>query len=125
MRRVVLFGLGGVLVAFAGYFVYLQVSRPPYALEVDATRDTTDIAGILYRIRVTNVGTQQLTGITAELGSNDVQQTSALDPGQSFFFYPEPETKESTIRITTAEGIEVVTEYRDPIKVIGLPGAGR
>lgn len=125
MRRVVLFGLGGVLVAFAGYFVYLQVSRPPYALEVDATRDTTDISGILYRIRVTNVGTQQLTGITAELGSNDVQQTSALDPGQSFFFYPEPETKESTIRITTAEGIEVVTEYRDPIKVIGLPGAGR
>ncbi len=125
MRRIVLLGLAGALAAVAGYFAYQQVSRQPYALEVDATRDTTDISGILYRIRVTNVGTQQLTGITADLGSNDVQQAAALAPGQSYYFYPEPETKESKIRVTTAEGIEIVTEYRDPIKVPGLPGAGR
>jgi hypothetical protein len=43
----------------------------------------------------------------------------------SFYFYPEPETKEATIRVTTNEGVEVFTDYRTPTKVIGLPGAGR
>ncbi|MCI0559051.1 MAG: hypothetical protein MN733_11185 [Nitrososphaera sp.] len=125
MQRIVIFGLVGILATAAGYFVYLQVTRPPHALEVDATRDTTDISGILYRIRVTNVGTEPLTGIVAELGANDIQQTAYLDPGQSYYFYPEPETKESTIRVTTKEGIQVLTNYRTPTKVIGLPGAGR
>jgi hypothetical protein len=118
-------GIAGVLASVGIYFIYTQISRPPYAIEVDATRDTTDISGVFYRIRVTNVGTEQLTGIVAELSSDDIQGTPLLDPGKSFYFYPEPETKESTIKVTTSEGIEVFADYRTPTKVIGLPGAGR
>lgn len=106
-------------------FLYAQLNRPAHALEVDATRDTTDISGIFYRIRLTNVGTEELTGIVAELGPEDVQSRESLGPGQSYFFYPEPETPEGTIRISTNEGIIVVTDYRTPTKVLGLPGAGR
>ena len=112
-------------IAIAGYFAYQQATRPPYALEVDATRDTTDISGIQYRIRVTNVGTQQLTGIIVELGANDVQQWHLLDPGQSYYFYPEPETEVSTVKVWTNEGIQIESDYRSPTKVLGLPGAGR
>lgn len=106
-------------------FVYSQVTRPPHALEVDATRDTTDISGVMYRIRLTNIGTEELTGIVAELGPDDIQNKESLPPGESYFFYPGPETPEGKIIITTNEGIHVETDYRTPTKVLGLPGAGR
>ncbi len=79
----------------------------------------------MYRIRTTNVGTQQLTGIIVELGTNDIQEKSFLDPGQSYYFYPDPETQVSTVKVRTNEGIEIESDYRSPTKVLGLPGAGR
>ena len=124
MHRAVLVGGIATAVAVAGYIAYQQINRPAFALEVDATKDTTDI-GILYRIRTTNVGTHQLTGIIVELGTNDIQEKSFLDPGQSYYFYPDPETQVSTVKVRTNEGIEIESDYRSPTKVLGLPGAGR
>ncbi|AIF83522.1 hypothetical protein NTE_01458 [Candidatus Nitrososphaera evergladensis SR1] len=112
-------------VAFAGYFAYTWLSRPQYALEVDATRDTTDISGTLYRIRVANVGLARLTNVSAEMGAGDVQTKDFLDPGQTYYFYPNPDTLAPTIKVTSDEGIKVVTDYRTPTKVLGLPGGGR
>ena len=111
--------------AIAALFIYPLLNRPPHALEVDATRDTTDISGILYRIRLTNVGSEDLTGIVATLGPNDVQKMELLRPGDTYFFYPEPETPEGEIVVTTNERIHVETDYRTPTKVLGLPGTGR
>lgn len=124
MHRAVIVAAIVIAVATAGYFAYQQVNRPAFALEVDATKDTTDV-GIMYRIRATNVGTQQLTGIIVELGANDIQEKSFLDPGQSYYFYPEPETQVSMVKVRTNEGIEIESDYRSPTKVLGLPGAGR
>lgn len=124
MHRAVLVGGIATAVAVAGYIAYQQINRPAFALEVDATKDTTDI-GIMYRIRTTNVGTHQLTGIIVELGTNDIQEKSFLDPGQSYYFYPDPETQVSTVKVRTNEGIEIESDYRSPTKVLGLPGAGR
>lgn len=123
MHRAFVVGIAAA-VAFAGYFACQQITKPPYALEVDAIRDTTDV-GIQYRIRTTNVGTEQLTGIVVELGANDIQEMAFLDPGQSYYFYPEPETQVSTVKVSTNEGIELESDYRSPTKVLGLPGAGR
>jgi len=123
MHYAYIIGIVAALV-FAGFVAYQHFSRPPYALEVDAIRDVTDV-GIQYRIRTTNVGTQQLTGILVKLGANDLQEKSFLDPGQSYYFYPDPETRVSTVKVTTNEGIELESDYRSPIKVLGLPGAGR
>lgn len=127
LRRTALYVIIAISVGggIAGSFTYSHLTRPPHALEVDATRDTTDISGILYRIRLTNTGTEELTGIVAELGPDDVQRKETLEPGQSYFFYPEPETQEAKIIVTTNEGIYVETDYRTPTKVLGLPGAGR
>jgi hypothetical protein len=49
----------------------------------------------------------------------------SLAPGQSFFFYPKPDTELETIKITTKEGVNVSTDYRTPLKGISLPGSGR
>jgi hypothetical protein len=113
---------GGV--AIAVYLAYQQANRSPYTLEIDATRDVTDV-GVQYRIRMTNVGTQQLTGIIVELGKNDVQKQPILEPGQSYYFYPEPETNITSVKVRTNEGIVMESNYRSPTKVLGLPGAGR
>ena len=106
------------------YVAYQQANRSPYALEIDPTRDVTDV-GVQYRIRMTNVGTQQLTGIIVDLGTNDVQKKPFLEPGQSYYFYPEPETNTSSVKVSTNEGIVMESNYRSPTKVLGLPGGGR
>jgi hypothetical protein len=107
------------------YFYITQINKPTFALEVDPTRDTTDISGIQYRIRLTNIGSKQLTGIVVDLGKNDIQNLSFLDSGQSFFFYPKPDTIVNTVKVTTNEGIHIQSDFRSPTKVLGLPGAGR
>jgi hypothetical protein len=55
-------------ILFAIYFYNTQINRPTFALEVDPTRDTTDISGVMYRVRLTNVGLNELTGIIVDLG---------------------------------------------------------
>ncbi|HJY15106.1 MAG TPA: hypothetical protein VJ225_03680 [Nitrososphaeraceae archaeon] len=127
MRRIYLYySLIGVIFVAALIFLFIkEESKVPYALEVDATKDTTDIAGTFYRVRVNNVGMYPLSSISVYLGKNDVQYLDKLAPGQSFFFYPKPDTELERINITTKEGIHVTTDYRTPLKGIGLPGSGR
>src|ERR1044072_413382 len=122
----VYYSLVGVILAAVLIFLLIkQETKVPYALEVDATKDTTDMSGTYYRIRVNNVGINSLSNISVYLGKNDVQNLSTLSPGQSFFFYPKSETKLEKIIITAKEGINITTDYRTPLKGIGLPGSGR
>ena len=115
--------VSGSLIAM--YFYATQINRPPFALEVDPTKDTTDISGIMYRIRLTNVGLNQLTEVVVDLGGTDVQNLTSLGPGQSYFFYPKPDTVVTTVKVRTKEGIVIESDFRSPTKVLGLPGAGR
>ena len=114
MERIYLYYslIGVILVAVLIFLFIKQESRVPYALEVDATKDTTDIAGTFYRVRVNNIGMYPLTSINVYLGKNDVQHLDSLASGQSFFFYPKPDTELETIKVTTKEGVNVSTDYR-------------
>ena len=115
--------VSGSLIAM--YFYVTQINRPPLGLEVDQNKDTTDISGIMYRIRLTNVGLNQLTEVVVDLGGKDVQNLTSLGPGQSYFFYPKPDTDVKTVKVRTKEGIVIESDFRSPTKVLGLPGAGR
>ena len=107
------------------FFILKEQNKKPYSLEIDAIKDTTDISGTFYRVKVTNSGTNPLTGLKVSLGKGDIQNMDLLEPGQSFFFYPKPETNTSIVKVTTTEGIEKESNYRSPLKGIGLPGSGR
>jgi hypothetical protein len=124
-RRIYYIVTVAVAILVALYFYNIQINKPKFGLEVDPTKDTTDISGIMYRIRLTNVGLKQLTGIVVDLGKNDIQNLPYLDPGQSYFFYPKPDTLVNTVKVTTHEGIHIQSDFRSPTKVLGLPGAGR
>ena len=95
-----------IILATAGlislYYYSTQINKPKYALGLDPTKDTTDMAGIQYRVRVNNVGLNQ-----------------------TYFFSPKPDTNITTVQISTNEGIVVQGDYRSPTKVLGLPGSGR
>jgi hypothetical protein len=123
-RRILTATIAAACLSIGGYLAYQQANRSPYALEIDATKDTTDV-GIQYRIRMTNVGIHQLTGITVDLGANDIQNKSSLEPGETYYFYPDPETNISSVKVRTNEGITIESDYRSPAKVLGLPGSGR
>jgi len=126
MRRRIYYIVTVAVATFVAlYFYNIQINKPKFGLEVDPTKDTTDISGIMYRIRLTNVGLKQLTGIVVYLGKNDIQNLPYLDPGQSYFFYPKPDTLVNTVKVTTHEGIYIQSDFRSPTKVLGLPGAGR
>jgi hypothetical protein len=107
------------------YFYNSYINRPMFALELDPTKDTTDISGTQYRIRLTNIGQSEVTGILVNLGEDDLQNLSSLKPGQSYFFYAKPDTSPAKISVTTNEGLHIQGDYRSPTKVLGLPGAGR
>ena len=113
------------VILFIFYFYTTQINKPLFALEVDPTKDITDISGVMYRIRLTNIGLKQLSGVVVTLGSNDIQNLTYLDPGQSYFFYPKPDTQVSTVKVTTNQGIHIQSNFRSPTKALGLPGAGR
>ena len=87
MRRIYLYysAVGVIFIAALIFLIVKEQSRVPYALEVDATKDTTDIAGTYYRVRINNIGLNQLSNISVFLGKNDVQYLDILVPGQSFF----------------------------------------
>ena len=120
----VIIGLS-IIILIGLFFILNEHNKKPYSLEIDAIKDSTDISGTMYRVKVTNTGTNPLTGIKVTLGKGDIQHMDILDGGQSFFFYPKPETNISIVKVTTAEGIEKESDYRSPFKGIGLPGSGR
>ena len=107
------------------FFILKEQNKKPYSLEIDAIKDKTDISGTFYRVKVTNSGANPLTGLKVNLGKGDIQNLDLLEPGQSFFFYPKPETNTSIVKVTTTEGIQKQSNYRSPLKGIGLPGSGR
>ncbi len=107
------------------FFILKEQNKKPYSLEIDAIKDQTDISDTFYRVKVTNSGIKSLTGVTVNLGKVDIQNMDLLEPGQSFFFYPKPDTNTSIVKVTTSEGIEKESNYRSPLKGLGLPGSGR
>jgi hypothetical protein len=114
-----------IIILVSLFFILKEQNKKPYSLEIDAIKDKTDISGTFYRVKVTNSGTNPLTGLKVNLGKGDIQNLDLLEPGQSFFFYPKPETNTSIVKVTTTEGIEKQSNYRSPLKGIGLPGSGR
>lgn len=114
-----------IIIIISLFFILKEQNKKPYSLEIDAIKDKTDISGTFYRVKVTNSGTNPLTGLKVNLGKGDIQNMDLLEPGQSFFFYPKPETNTSIVKVTTTEGIEKESNYRSPLKGIGLPGSGR
>lgn len=107
------------------FFISKEQNKEQYSLEIDAIKDKTDIAGTFYRVKLTNTGTSPLTELKVNLGKGDIQNMDLLEPGQSFFFYPKPDTNTSIVKVTTAEGIKKESNYRSPLKGLGLPGSGR
>lgn len=126
MKRIhyVIIGTSIFLLLFLFFFLN-EHNKKPLSLEIDAIKDKTDISGTFYRVKITNSGTNPLTGIEVNLGKGDIQNMEILQPGQSFFFYPKPETNSTIVKVTTSEGVEKESNYRSPLKGIGLPGSGR
>ena len=114
-----------IIILVSLFFILKEQNKKPYSLEIDAIKDKTDLSGTFYRVKVTNSETNPLTGLKVNLGKGDIQNMDLLEPGQSFFFYPKPETNTSIVKVTTTEGIEKESNYRSPLKGIGLPGSGR
>ena len=60
-----------------------------------------------------------------EKAVGELLRKNILKPGEFFFFYPKPDTQIEGVKVTTNEGIIKQSEYRSPLKGIGLPGSGR
>ena len=126
MKTIYYFIIGFSIIILGGlFFILKEHDKKPYSLEIDAIKDKTDISGTMYRVKVTNTGANPLTELKVNLGKGDIQNMNILEAGQSFFFYPKPETNTTIVKVTTSEGIEKESNYRSPLKGIGLPGSGR
>ena len=117
--------IGAIAIILVIYFVNQETNKVRYRLSVDATKDSPDMTGTYYRVRITNIGLNPVTHISVNLGSNDTQHLTRLDPGQEYFFYPSTQTNALGVKIFADNGINFTSDYRSPLKGIGLPGSGR
>jgi hypothetical protein len=51
-----------IIILVSLFYILKEQNKKPYSLEIDAIKDTTDISGTFYRVKVTNSGTNPLTG---------------------------------------------------------------
>ena len=75
-----------IVIIIALFFILKEQDKKPYSLEIDATKDKTDISGTMYRVKVTNSGTNPLTGLVVNLGKGDTQNMDLLESGHHFSF---------------------------------------
>ena len=68
-----------IIILLGLFFIFKEQNKKPYSLEIDAIKDSTDISGIMYRVKVTNTGTNPLTGINITLGKGDIQNMDLLE----------------------------------------------
>ena len=61
-----------IIILVSLFFILKEQNKKPYSLEIDAIKDKTDISGTFYRVKVTNSGTNPLTGLKVNLGKGDI-----------------------------------------------------
>jgi hypothetical protein len=52
--------IGAIAIILVFYFVNQETNKVPYRLSVDATKDSTDMAGTYYRVRISTLDLIQL-----------------------------------------------------------------
>jgi hypothetical protein len=122
MRVAVIAAIAGGIVAVA--LVALFASTIPtkdYSLSVDAMKDEQSLFTNA-RVVLTNTGRLALTNVVIDYG-NGTETIGAMAPGAKVIRSPPEGAPLDSVTVTADNGINIVQDYRRPIKLPGMIGS--
>jgi hypothetical protein len=114
--------VGIVAVALIAMFASALPTKD-YDLSVDALKDEQSLFTNV-RVVVKNIGRLPLTDLLVDYGDGHKEPVIAtLQPGETMNFYPPEGAQIDHVMVTAEPGIQIVQQYRSPIKLPGMIGS--
>ncbi|MGI0038461.1 MAG: hypothetical protein ACREAO_01490 [Nitrososphaera sp.] len=124
MRVAVLAAIAGGIVAVALVAMFAStIPTTDYSLSVDALKDEQSLFTDA-RVVLSNTGRLELTNVVVDFGNGTQQETvPAIAPGKKITVSPPEGAQLDSVTVTADPGIEIVQDYRRPIKLPGMIGS--
>lgn len=124
MRVAVIATIAGGIVAVALIALYAStIPTKDYSLSVDAMKDEQSLFTNA-RVVLTNTGRLALTNVVIDYGNGTETETvGSIAPGDKVIRSPPEGTPLDSVTVTADNGINVVQDYRRPIKLPGMIGS--
>ena len=109
----------------AGAMIVMVASASPtkdYDLSVDALKDEQSLFTNA-RVVLKNTGRLPLTNVLVDYGSEKEPPIEVLQPGESRTMSPPEGVQLDSVSVTADPGINIVQQYRTPIKLPGMIGS--
>lgn len=106
------------------YNILIFIPIKNYSLDVDPLKDPESIL-TNSRVILKNTGKLTLTNIevTYDNNANKTDKLVSLEPGQTTILSPPQGSLLKTVKVKTAEGINIEKGYRTPTKLPGMIGS--
>jgi hypothetical protein len=116
-----------LIIIVVGVIIFnLVISIPTrnYSLEIDALKDPESLV-VNSRVVLKNSGLQPLSDISIVYDNNLLfnETISTIKPGETVILSPPAGTSLETVHIKTKEGLDIIKEFRSPIKLPGMIGS--
>jgi hypothetical protein len=124
MRVTVLAAIAGGIVAVALAAMFAStIPTSDYSLSVDALKDEQSLFTDA-RVVLSNTGRLELTNILVDFGNGTQHEAvGTIAPGKKVTVSPPEGAQLDSVTVTADPGIEIVQEYRRPIKLPGMIGS--
>ncbi|NOJ29684.1 MAG: hypothetical protein DA328_05895 [Nitrososphaeraceae archaeon] len=121
MRKIILFSIPIIMIAIIFFIINIKTNDDDYALDIDAMVEQQSLFTIT-KVIITNIGKLPSTNINIDYGTKN-ETLLILNPGEKVSVSPPEGSDIDVVKITTAEGLEIVKEYRKPIRMPGMMGS--
>ena len=116
-----------LIIIVVGVIIFnLVISIPTrnHSLEIDALKDPESLV-VNSRVVLKNSGLQPLSDVSIVYDNNlKFNETiSTIKPGETVILSPPAGTSLKTVHVKTNEGLDIVKEFRSPIKLPGMIGS--
>ncbi len=121
MKKIILISIPVIISVLIFYFLSTQMNKSDYALDIDALVEQQSLFTIT-KVIITNIGKLPSTNIFIDYGTKN-ETLLILNPGDKVAVSPPEGSNIDFVKVTTAEGLEVLKEYRKPISMPGMMGS--
>jgi hypothetical protein len=113
-----------IVVGVIIFNIVISIPTRNYSLEIDALKDPESLV-VNSRVVLKNSGLQPLSdiGIVYDNNLKFNETISTIKPGETVILSPPAGTSLKTVHIKTKEGLDIIKEFRSPIKLPGMIGS--
>ena len=113
-----------IVVGVVIFNLVISIPTRNHSLEIDALKDPESLV-VNSRVVLKNSGLQPLSDVSIVYDNNlKFNETiSTIKPGETVILSPPAGTSLKTVNVKTKEGLDIIKEFRSPIKLPGMIGS--